>query len=148
MGLIINRPSEMSLVELFAQLGLAVNHKWVDTAVVEGGPVAEDRGIVLHSDDQMFESSAAIGQSLVLSTAMDVLEEIAADRAPKQFLVALGYAGWGPGQLEGEIAQNVWLTTPADAEILFSHDWSEKLQLAAKSLGFDFRLIAGKAGHG
>ena len=148
MGLIINRPSEMCLVELFAQLGLPAEHKWVDTAVLEGGPVAADRGIVLHGDDQVSESSANIGQSLILSTAMDVLEAIAADQGPQQFLVALGYAGWGPGQLEDEIGRNVWLTTPADVDIVFSQNWSAKLQLAARPLGFDFRLIAGKAGHG
>ena len=116
--------------------------------MVEGGPVAADRGIVLHSDDQKYESSAEIGAALVLSTAMDVLEEIAADRGPQRFLVALGYAGWGPGQLEEEVAANVWLTAPGNTDLIFSEQWSDKLQLAALALGIDFRLIAGKAGHG
>lgn len=148
MGLIVNRPSEMTLVELFAQLGLPADHKWVDRTVLEGGPVATDRGIVLHSDDQRYESSAAIGQSLVLSTAMDVLEDIAAGTGPQRFVVALGYAGWGPGQLEDEIGRNAWLTTAADTDLVFNEQWSEKLQLAARALGIDFRLISGKAGHG
>lgn len=148
MGVIINRPSEMTLVELFAQLGLPADHKWVNTAVLEGGPVAADRGIVLHSSEQSYESSAAIGQSLMLSTAMDVLEDIAAGNGPQRFLVALGYAGWGPGQLEEEIAANAWLTTAADAKLVFNDQWSEKLRLAALALGIDFRLISGKAGHG
>ncbi len=148
MGLIINRPSEMTLVELFAQLGLPTDHKWVDTAVLEGGPVAADRGIVLHSDELSYESSAHIGTSLVLSTAMDVLEDIAGGGGPERFLVALGYAGWGPGQLEAEIGANAWLTTSADTELVFNPQWSDKLQLAAHALGIDFRLISGKAGHG
>jgi len=148
MGLIINRPSEMSLIELFAQLGLATDHRWVDTVVLEGGPVAADRGIVLHSDDQAYASTTNIGSNLALSTAMDVLENIAVGRGPQRFLVALGYAGWGAGQLEDEIARNVWLTAPGDADLIFTDRWRDKLQLAAASLGIDFRLIAGKAGHG
>ena len=148
MGIIVNRPSEMSLLELFAQLALPINHRWAQHIVVEGGPVAADRGIVLHSDDRQYESSAEIGESLVLSTAMDVLEDIAGDRGPDRFLVALGYAGWGSGQLEDEVAANVWLTAPGDTDLIFSEQWSEKLQLAALALGIDFRLIAGKAGHG
>ena len=147
MGLIINRSADMSLVELFAQLGLPVDHKWVDTPVLEGGPVSPERGIVLHSQDKLYASSAGLDDGLALSTALEVLDDIAAGNGPKKFLVALGYAGWGPGQLEEEIAGNVWLTIDADPQIIFTEDLAAKLDQAARTLGIDIRLIAGKAGH-
>jgi putative transcriptional regulator len=147
MGIIVNRPSDMSLVELFTQIGLTSNHRWLDTMVLDGGPVAIERGLVLHSDDKVFASSAVIGQGLCLSTAMEVLDAIAREQAPDQFLVALGYAGWGPGQLEHEIANNVWLTIPGSKDVLFHPQVEQRLEFAAKSLGIDFRLISGRAGH-
>ena len=147
MGIIVNRASDMSLVELFSQLGLPNNRRWLDTPVLEGGPVGMERGLVLHSDDRQFESSASLGSGLCLSTALDVLQAIASDNAPHQFLVALGYAGWGAGQLEEEVANNVWLTAPAKNHILFHPKNDNKLELAAQTLGIDIRLIAARPGH-
>lgn len=147
MGIIVNRASDMSLLELFAQLGLPANRQWVETPVLEGGPVGTERGMVLHTDDCRFESSAELGRGLCLSTAMEVLDAIANGRAPQRFLVALGYAGWGPGQLENEIANNVWLTADATQAVLFHDVLSEKLNLAGQILGIDLRLIAARPGH-
>lgn len=147
MGVMINRPSDLSLIELFSQLSLQTDRKWVDTMVYEGGPVATERGLVLHSSDQQFESSADLGGGLCLSTAMEVLDAIAHDRGPEQFLVAVGYAGWGAGQLEAEIANNIWLTTDADVDIVFHGVWEEKLKRAADLLGIDLNLIAARPGH-
>lgn len=147
MGIVINRPSDMSLMELLAQVGLPANHKLLHTNVFEGGPVAVERGMVLHTDDRMFESSAELGEGLCLSTAMEVLAAIANDQGPDQYLVALGYAGWGEGQLEDEIANNVWLTAPADTTILFDSAWQDKLSNAAGILGINLNLIAAKPGH-
>ena len=147
MGIIVNRNSDMTLVELFAQLNLPNNHRWLDTLVLQGGPVATDRGLVLHSNDKTFDSSADIGQGLCLSTALDVLDAIARDDAPVHFLVALGYAGWGPGQLDDEIAQNVWLHVPGSQNVLFHPKVDARLELATEVLGFDFRLIAPRPGH-
>ncbi len=147
MGIMVNRTSDMSLVELFSQLGLPNNRRWLDTPVLEGGPVSMERGLVLHSDEKQFESSAPLGFGLCLSTALDVLQAIASDNAPQQFLVALGYAGWGAGQLEDEVANNVWLTAPAETKILFHQNNEKKLTLAAQTLGIDIRLIAARPGH-
>lgn len=147
MGIVVNRESDMSLLELLAQVGLRTDHKWVDTPVFEGGPVATDRGTVLHSDDVVFESSAALGNGLCVSTAIEALDAIANDAGPAQILVCLGYVGWDAGQLEDEIANNVWLTIAANHTIIFHPDSTEKLQLAAQELGVDMRLIATKPGH-
>ena len=147
MGIMINRPSELTLVELLSQVGLEANRKLVDTLVLEGGPVARDRGFVLHSSDQSYESSASLGNNLSLSTALDVLDAIASDNGPQDYLVALGYAGWGAGQLEDEISRNVWLTAPGDKDVLFHVPYEERLERAAQLLGVDMRLISAKPGH-
>ena len=147
MGIVINRESDMSVLELLSRVGLKTNRKWVDTLVFEGGPVATERGTVLHSDDKVFESSNELGHGLCVSTAMEVLDSIACDKGPDNFLVALGYAGWEAGQLEDEVANNVWLTAPADSAVLFHKVSSEKLDLAARILGIDIRLIAAQPGH-
>ena len=147
MGIIVNRPSEVSLIEMFSQLGLALNHDLVDTPVMEGGPVALDRGFVLHGGDRTFESSHHLTDNLYLSTAIDVLDAIAQNTGPEDYLVALGYAGWGAGQLEDEMGRNVWLSAPADPAVLFHTPFTERLHVAAEPLGIDFRLIAGRPGH-
>ena len=117
--------------------------------VLEGGPVSPERGFVLHSGDRTYDSSAQLTHHLYLSTALDVLEAIANEQGPEHYLVALGYAGWGAGQLEGEIANNVWLTAPGEKaeQIIFQTPIEERLNVAAATLGIDFRLIAGKPGH-
>lgn len=147
MGIIVNRPSELTLVELLSQVGLKTNRKWVDTQVFEGGPVATERGLVLHTGERQYESSASLGESMYLSTALEVLDAIAQDDGPEQFIVALGYAGWGAGQLEDEVTNNVWLTIPASLDVLFHPVCEEKLDKAAKILGIDMRLIATRPGH-
>lgn len=147
MGIMINRPSDISLTELLAQIGLKTNRKWVETPVLEGGPVSSERGFVLHSDDRSYDSSAHIGNQLCLSTALEVLDAIAQDDGPEHFMVALGYAGWDAGQLEQEISDNVWLTVPAEQQIMFQLPFAERLTQAAGCLGIDLRLISAKAGH-
>ncbi len=147
MGIMVNRAADMTLLELFAQVGLKPDHKWVDTSLFEGGPVSPERGFVLHSDDKTFESSADLGHGLALSTALDVLDAIAADRGPERFIVALGYAGWGEGQLEAEMQGNAWLSVPASLDILFDEDWQHKAERAARSIGVDMRLMSGRPGH-
>jgi putative transcriptional regulator len=147
MGIMVNRPSDMSLVELLSQLGLRANRDWVATKVFEGGPVATERGLVLHRGEKKYTSSAELGEGLYLSTAIEVLDAIAEGDGPEQFIVALGYSGWGAGQLESEVANNVWLTAAADVDVLFHPDADEKLNKAAQTLGIDLRLIAAKPGH-
>jgi len=147
MGIMINRPSDISLLELFAQIGLKSHKRWVEVPVLEGGPVATDRGFVLHSAEKRYESSTDLSETLVMSTAMEVLDAISQDRGPDKFMVALGYAGWGAGQLEQEIADNVWLTTQAQDTVMFDSSPDDKLQHAASALGVDMRLIAARPGH-
>ena len=118
---------------------------------MEGGPVSPERGFVVHSTDTTFESSMHLTDNLALSTALDVLEAIANNKGPEQYMVALGYAGWGEGQLEAEIANNVWLTAPTQpqdtAELLFQTPYEQRLNAAARNIGVDFSLIAARPGH-
>ena len=115
--------------------------------VLEGGPVKTERGFILHSDDVHFDASLSLGNGLMLSTARQTLEAIGGGNGPKRYLVALGYAGWGGGQLENEMLENIWLSCPADADILFDVPFDQRVNRAAASLGIDFRLIANQAGH-
>ena len=128
MGVIVNRPSEMTLLELIAKLGLNGPSRFSEDFVWEGGPVAGDQGVILHSDEIRLDSSVNIGPGICIATAMDVLEAIANETGPRHFLTALGYAGWAPGQVEEEIGANVWLTLPAQARIVFDTNWQEKYQ--------------------
>lgn len=148
-GIIVNRATDLSLLELLSQLGLPTPRGLAAVNVLDGGPVAPERGFVLHSSDKTFESSAQLTDSLRLSTALDVLEAIATEEGPSRYLVALGYAGWGAKQLEDEIARNIWLTAPASEaeDILFEQNLDERLNQAAATLGIDFSLIAAKPGH-
>ncbi len=147
MGIVVNRPSELSLVELLAQMGLETTRVAPDVQILEGGPVASERGFVLHSDDGNFATSLALDDGLMLSTAQEMLEAIARGEGPRDFLVALGYAGWGSGQLEGEIKDNAWLNCPGSKEVLFNTPFGERVDKAAAGLGIDFRLMSGHAGH-
>jgi putative transcriptional regulator len=147
MGLVINRPGELTLVELLAQVGLGTGRISVDIPVMQGGPVATERGFILHSDDRHFEASVAVGDGLMLTAAREILEAIAEGRGPEHYLVALGYAGWGEGQLEAELKDNAWLNCPADPSIIFEVPFEDRVNRAAEALGIDFRLISGQAGH-
>ena len=100
-----------------------------------------------NSDDGNFPASKDLGGGLKLTTSRDVLEAIANDRGPYHYLIALGYAGWGPNQLERELAENAWLTCPANSGILFDVPFDERVDEAARSLGIDLRLMSGQTGH-
>jgi putative transcriptional regulator len=146
MGFMVNRPMKLTVGELLDQLGIAAS---VDSKqpVLEGGPVKTERGFILHSDDVQYEASLPLGNGLMLSTARQTLEAIGTGEGPKRYVVALGYAGWGSGQLENELLQNVWLTCPADIDILFDVPFDQRVNQAAASLGIDFRLMSTHAGH-
>jgi putative transcriptional regulator len=147
MGIMVNRPSSISLIELLAQLGIDKGATPTDAVVMEGGPVGTERGFILHSDDVAFEASLALGDGLMLSSAREVLEAIAKDEGPASYLVALGYAGWDSGQLENEVTENAWLTCPGDKRIIFETPYDQRVKQAAASLGIDFTLISGQPGH-
>ncbi len=152
MGIIVNRPSNVSVVELMAQLGISKGVTPVNVPVLEGGPVGGERGFILHTDHPGLDGSLNLGGGIHLSTGREVLEAIAAGDGPQRYLVALGYAGWDAGQLEGEVAENAWLTCPATQddlamEVIFHTPFEARIRKAAASLGIDFSLISSQAGH-
>ena len=147
MGLVINKPTNTTLPELLTQLGLTPGASPADAIVLEGGPVSPERGFILHSDDIDIDTSLVLGNDLALTTAREVLEAIAAGSGPSRYLVAMGYAGWGSGQLEAELADNAWLTVPGNLDVLFDTPFDDRVNRAAELLGIDFRLMTHQAGH-
>jgi putative transcriptional regulator len=115
--------------------------------VFNGGPVQQDRGFVLHRPRGAWKSTLSVRDRVWLTTSRDILEAIAAGEGPGQVLVSLGYAGWGAGQLEQELAQNAWLTVPAGHEILFEVPSERRLDAAMAALGIDFTRLHDVAGH-
>lgn len=147
MGLVVNQPLDISIDEVFDQLDI-YDHEQHSEHVLAGGPVEMNRGFVLHrSADQQWQSSLAITAELSLTTSLDILTAIAHNEGPDDCLITLGYAGWGAGQLENEIANNAWLTVPADLDILFHTPCEQRLSKAATMLGVDLSLISPTVGH-
>ena len=148
MGIVINRPTDVTLGELLAQLEISTRLDWVrDTPVYQGGPVQTDRGFVLHNTGPSIDSTLSITPEISVTTSRDVLEAIAGGEGPERNLIALGYAGWGGGQLEQEMSANAWLSGPADSDIIFRLDPDARWLAAARLLGVDLNLLSGEAGH-
>lgn len=151
MGLAVNRPvGGLILSDLLERLEIATNPvgaKGLDDAVLIGGPVERERGFVLHTADYHSEHSLPVGESLALTSTRDVLEILAHGQGPRRSVMALGYAGWGAGQLEQEIRDNVWLTCPADEALLFDDDHDHKWSQALAKLGVDPGLLSAVAGR-
>lgn len=147
MGIIINRPIEIDLGELLQHLDFSF-HNDQTAPVYAGGPVQDDRGFILHRrTTNEWESCYHITDELTLTTSMDILQAISENSGPEQFLVALGYAGWGAGQLEQELSENVWLSCPANLDIMFHTPAEERLQAAAATLGVNLDLLTSQSGH-
>lgn len=147
LGIVINRPLQLQLGDVFKQLELAEDDPNSDNPVLHGGPLGTDRGFVLHGPGNSFESSLVVSGDIHLTFSRDVLDAMASGDGPGKSLVALGYASWGPGQLEDEILANSWLSAPATAEIVFDMPFDERWSAAAKTLGVDITQIAPDAGH-
>ncbi len=148
LGIVVNRPTDMRLATLFAQIDVALANAEVgNTPVHFGGPVQVDRGFVLHRPLGNWQSTLAISEEIGLTTSKDVLEAVARGDGPKNVLVSLGYAGWSAGQLEQEIAQNAWLTVMADADVLFETPAEARLPAAMRLLGIDFSRLSDAVGH-
>jgi putative transcriptional regulator len=153
MGIVINRPTDMSYETLFEK----INIKLEDTAIANdpvlyGGPVQPERGFVLHEPFGDWDSSITINDKTSLTTSKDILEAVAVGAGPKKLIFSLGYAGWTPNQLEQEIVQNSWLSVQAkDIEtlnkILFDTPHEEQLNAAISLLGFDPAMLSDVAGH-
>ena len=147
LGLVINRPTDLSLAGLLEQIDLKLEiAPGLNPSVFFGGPVQTDRGFVLHSPAGEYSSSIKLG-NMALTTSRDVLEAVAGGHGPEQFFVTLGYAGWGAGQLENELAQNAWLSVAAQQDIIFDTPPQERYAAALKLLGIDPVMLTGDAGH-
>jgi len=147
-GITINRLSDYSLGEIFSQLHLECADETIrNMPVLEGGPVAPDRGFVLHSPQEGYESSMAVGPDIMVTTSRDVLVAIAQGGGPEKYIIALGYAGWGGGQLEGELRENAWLSVMADSDIVFDMPVPSRFDGALGRLGVEVDRLHSDIGH-
>lgn len=148
MGIVINRQLDLMLGEVLSQMNLQPASEIIDTtAVYHGGPVQTDRGFILHTPEQVWDSSIQINDSISVTTSRDILEAMARGEGPQSSLVALGYAGWAAGQLEKEIADNAWLSGPADTDIIFSTPCEQRWESAARMLGVNIQMLSSDIGH-
>lgn len=147
-GIVVNRPGHFTFADIFVRLGIEFDDSDRSQALVlTGGPVEPERGFVLHDAQTQFESTISVGSGIALTASRDVLEAIASGDGPPQALLALGYAGWGAGQLEAEIAANSWLSVEATPEVLFETPYAERWTKAAGLIGIDIRGISTYTGH-
>ena len=154
MGLIINRVQQVRFPDLLVQLDVIDKKEEIrlpesarSMPVRSGGPVDRGRGFVVHSDDYVTESSMPVDESIVLTATVDILRAISDGRGPARAFMALGYSGWGPGQLEAEITENGWLTCDADKNLLFDTDIDNKYERVLSSLGIDPMHLSSEAGR-
>lgn len=147
-GVVVNRPLEITVGELFSQLEIDVHDTHIaGQPALSGGPVQAEQGFVLHDGMRNWESTLRITENLALTSSKDILTDIASGTGPQHFLLLLGCAGWSPGQLEFEITENTWLTCPSDSGILFDMPYGQRWTGAARTLGVDLNLLSSAAGH-
>jgi len=154
MGLVVNKPTEVDLADLFDKIELKLEiAPLLEQPVYFGGPVQVERGFVLHESNPhlSYSSSLIIPNGLTMTTSKDVLEAVAIGNGPRKFLMTLGYAGWGAGQLEEEITLNGWMNVPLSRdqmmEIIFNTPSSQRYEKTMSHLGFDLAALSGEAGH-
>ncbi len=148
MGLIVNRPlEELNFSGLLGQLGIECPDTAADIVVQYGGPVETGRGFVLHSRDYGQDGTITVNDEVGLTATIEILLDMAANQGPRQAILTLGYAGWGPGQLDNEIQQNAWLNVPADDSLLFDTDIGSRWERAIAKIGVDLSLLSGDHGH-
>jgi putative transcriptional regulator len=156
MGIIVNRPAgSIDFPGLLMQLNIIKKGERITLGedaeamkVLRGGPVETGRGFVLHSSDFFIkDSTLPIDDDISLTATLDILKAIATGSGPKRAILALGYAGWGPGQLENELQHNGWLHCPADPDLVFGRDIDGKYERALKKIGIDLAMLSNEAGH-
>jgi putative transcriptional regulator len=148
LGLVVNLPIKMQLSEIFEQLSMEdTRGAGANQIVLSGGPVETEKGFVLHDSPPTWPSSLVVTDGITITTSRDILADIARGEGPRNYLVALGCSGWSPGQLEKELAENSWLTCPANKEIIFSKDFARKPGMATASMGFDLAKLATDVGY-
>ncbi|HET7307757.1 MAG TPA: YqgE/AlgH family protein [Gammaproteobacteria bacterium] len=147
-GVVINRPMEITLGEVFSQLELEVTApEAASQTVFAGGPVQQQRGFVVHRPIGEWQGTMQVADDIGITSSQDIVAAMAQGNGPADSLFALGCAGWGAGQLEEEFAANAWLTTAADASLLFDTPPGERWRAAARLIGIDINMISGDAGH-
>ena len=150
LGIVINKPLSASVTDIFDELNIVCD---IDKSLIahkqllEGGPVEKDKGFIIHDSDSYWDASITVVPGITVCTSKTILEDIANGTGPKNYLIALGCAGWGAGQLEEEINANAWLTVPAKSELIFSNNYSSKIKDATALLGVDLLQISPEIGH-
>ena len=148
LGLVINRPTDMTLAQLLDQVSIPVSSQQCGSIPVHfGGPVQTDRGFVLHGPVGNWQSTLSINPGIGLTTSKDILHAVASGEGPHHIFVTLGYSGWAPGQLEQELAQNAWLTVAASDDVIFDLPCAKRLTAAMAMLGVDYASLSEHAGH-
>jgi len=149
LGIIINRPSELTLGDIMRPTDIDLGEAEVGKMpIFFGGPVQPERGFVLHEPIGHWDSTLQVAPGISLTTSRDILEAISVGKGPRKALVALGYAGWGKGQLEREMVDNAWLSAPAANSILFDYPSAQRWKAAAELMGINISLLTTQAGHG
>jgi len=147
-GIVINVQTDITFDEVITQMNIDIDpDEKPDNHIFLGGPVQQGRGFILHRPPGSWDSSLCVNNNIALTTSRDILEAIAHNNGPDDALIALGYAGWGPGQLETELAANTWLSCPADEQIIFDTPVEKRWHAAAKLLGVDLQLLSSDSGH-
>lgn len=148
MGLVVNRAVDnVTFPDLLRQLSITPSTSSPHDPILFGGPVETGRGFVLHSADYVRDATLLVDRDVGLTATLDILKDIASGHGPRRCLLMLGYAGWGPGQLDAEIQANGWLNTPADEGLIFGHDLDTKWDKALAKLGVDLSTLSVEAGH-
>ncbi len=148
LGIIINRKTDIQLGDLFRSMDIeAEDSETAAQPVFSGGPVHPEQGFVLHQPAGEWASTLRVSNEISVTTSHDIIEAIAKRRGPEKYLIALGYAGWGGGQLEEELAANAWLSGPVDSRIIFETPVEERWEAAATLLGVDLSLLSNDVGH-
>jgi putative transcriptional regulator len=148
MGLVVNRRvGSITFDDLLQQLNIGPTKRSDEIRIHFGGPVEQGRGFVLHSSDYLQSGSLRVDDQVALTATLDILKEMAAGGGPRKSLLALGYAGWGPGQLDAEIQANGWLSVSSDEALVFDADLDHKWERAIGKIGIDFSQLSGEAGH-
>lgn len=147
-GIIINRPTDTSLSYILKHLKITADDQKVkEMPLLYGGPVQQSQGFIIHRPVGRWRSTLEVSKDISITTSQDILEAIAKGQGPEDALIALGYAGWEAAQLEQEIRDNSWLSTPATPELLFNTPFSKRWTISASLLGIDFNQLSGDVGH-
>lgn len=148
LGIVINRPTDLVVSDILKQMDIETDLDQLNQSpVFYGGPVQPERGFVIHDRGASWDSTLPVTETIALTTSRDILEAIARGEGPEKVVIALGYAGWGEGQLEREIVENAWLSSPARDQIMFEVPTDQRWRSAAQDMGIDLDLISSGAGH-